>query len=104
MVNGARALCPELLFPIMQVPDVHHILTAGSGIFCSPASANAKPKLRLLYECAPLALVLEAAGGNSHDGSGSVLDQAVRSVDARMVISLGSRELVASSIASLQSS
>ena len=87
---------------VLQVPDVHHILTAGGGVFCSPASESAKAKLRLLYECAPLAFVVEAAGGASHSGSGSVLDQRIDAVDTRTVISLGSHTLVMQSVASLK--
>ncbi len=80
---------------------MHHILNAGGGVFCSPASASARAKLRLLYECAPLAFVVEAAGGASSCGSGSVLDMRVDVVDARTVISLGSKQLVAASAAAL---
>lgn len=87
---------------LLQVPDVHHILTAGGGVFCSPASDSAKAKLRLLYECAPLAFVVEAAGGASHSGHGSVLDQRIDAVDTRTVISLGSHKLVMQSVASLK--
>lgn len=83
------------------MPDVHHILTAGGGVFCSPASESAKAKLRLLYECAPLAFVVEAAGGSSHNGRGSVLDERIDAVDTHSVISLGSRKLVMQSVASL---
>ena len=88
----------------MLQPDVHHIMTAGGGVFCSPASATAKAKLRLLYECAPLAFVMEAAGGASHDGSGSVLDQRIVDVDQRSIISLGSPGLVAASVPALKGS
>ena len=42
-----------------MVPDVHHVLAKAGGVFCSPASAAAPAKLRLLYECAPLALIVE---------------------------------------------
>eukprot|EP00002_Diphylleia_rotans_P012169 TRINITY_DN237_c0_g4_i1.p1 TRINITY_DN237_c0_g4~~TRINITY_DN237_c0_g4_i1.p1 ORF type:complete len:319 (-),score=64.44 TRINITY_DN237_c0_g4_i1:365-1321(-) len=45
-----------------MVPDVFHILMKGSGIFCNPPSTAAPAKLRLLYECAPLALIVECAG------------------------------------------
>jgi hypothetical protein len=31
----------------------------GGGVFCNPKSATAPAKLRLLYECAPVALVVE---------------------------------------------
>lgn len=85
-----------------MVPDVNHILSKGGGIFCSPASTSAPPKLRLLYECAPVAFVIEAAGGASHDGRGSVLDQIVVAADQRTVFCVGSPKLVQASIASLQ--
>lgn len=45
------------------MPDVYHILIKGKGIFTNVSSPSAKAKLRLLYECAPIALVIEAAGG-----------------------------------------
>jgi hypothetical protein len=31
----------------------------GGGVFCNPRSPSAPAKLRLLYECAPLALIVE---------------------------------------------
>ena len=73
----------------------------GGGIFCSPKSPSAPPKLRLLYECAPLAFIMEAAGGASHSGAGSILDQVISSSEQRSVISLGSKHEVEKSIPSL---
>ena len=46
-----------------MVPDVLHILLKGKGVFANVASSAAKAKLRLLYECAPIALLMECAGG-----------------------------------------
>lgn len=34
-------------------------LVQGGGVFCNPKSPSAPEKLRLLYECAPLALIVE---------------------------------------------
>jgi fructose-1,6-bisphosphatase len=34
----------------------------GGGVFCNPKSSTAPAKLRLLYECAPLAYVVEVGG------------------------------------------
>lgn len=48
------------------MPDVHHILAKGSGVFCNPCSESAPAKLRLLYECAPLAFIAEVSGSFSH--------------------------------------
>ena len=73
----------------------------GGGVFCSPRSETAKPKLRLLYECAPLAFVIEAAGGASHAGAGSVLDRRIQSSGDRSVICLGSKAEVVKSVPAL---
>eukprot|EP01034_Spumella_vulgaris_P022549 gene22549-28682_t len=48
-----------------MVPDVYHILIKGQGVMSNASSHSAKAKLRLLYECAPIALIIEAAGGAS---------------------------------------
>lgn len=42
-----------------MVPDVHHILTKGQGVFCSAGGTVAKPKLRCAYEVFPLAYIVE---------------------------------------------
>jgi sedoheptulose-bisphosphatase len=80
----------------LQVPDVHHILAKGGGVFCNPTSPSAPAKLRVLYECMPLAFVIEAAGGASLDGTGSsALNARLLSHDQRSSICLGSVEEVA---------
>ncbi|KAL8453141.1 hypothetical protein Emed_001011 [Eimeria media] len=55
-------------------PDVYQIFVKGHGIFCNPASTGAPAKLRVLYEVAPIALLVEAAGGCSSSGNSSALD------------------------------
>jgi fructose-1,6-bisphosphatase I len=76
------------------VADVHRILLEG-GIYLYPASAGkeGKPqgKLRLLYECAPLAFVVEKAGGRATTGEQDVLDVVPESLHARIPIAIGSR-------------
>ena len=67
----------------------------GGGVFCSPRSAEHKPKLRLLYECAPLAMVVEAAGGAAIGADGPILDQTFRALDETCVVALGERQAVA---------
>ncbi len=56
------------------VADFHRNLLRG-GIFCYPAE-RAKPngKIRLLYEAAPLAFLMQQAGGYASDGCRSILD------------------------------
>ena len=60
-----------------MVADIHRTLLKG-GIFMYPADAKdpKKPqgKLRLLYECAPMAFLCEQAGGKASTGHGPVLD------------------------------
>lgn len=74
------------------VPDVHHIIAKGGGVFCNPASSAAPAKLRVLYEVLPLSFVMEAAGGASIGtaSSGSALDHKLVGHDDRSGICLGS--------------
>jgi sedoheptulose-bisphosphatase len=44
------------------VPDVYHILIKGEGVLANASSPSAKAKLRLVFEAAPIALIIEAAG------------------------------------------
>ena len=70
-----------------MVADVHRTLLAG-GTFHYPLG-----KLRMLYECFPMALMIEVAGGLSISDTGSnTLDSAVESIHERGAIHLGSKE------------
>ena len=71
-----------------MVPDVNQILVKGKGIFVYPGSPL---KLRLLYEVAPLAFLMEKAGGASSDGEGSLLDRRIVKTEDRCQVALGSR-------------
>ncbi|KAL8429832.1 hypothetical protein ACSSS7_006280 [Eimeria intestinalis] len=75
-------------------PDVYQLFVKGHGIFCNPASGGAPAKLRVLYEVAPIALLVEAAGGCSSSGKGSALDVAVKTMDQRTPFCCGSEEEV----------
>ena len=86
----------QLCAPVPSTP------AQGGGVFCSPTSASAPPKLRCLYETFPLALLIEAAGGSSHDGRGSVLDQDLLSHDQRGALCLGSAAEVAKCLPAMQ--
>lgn len=72
------------------VADVHRILLEG-GIYYYPAETG-KPngKLRLLYECHPLALVVETAGGRATTGRERILDRVPESLHERTPIAIGS--------------
>lgn len=80
------------------VSDFHRNLLAG-GIFYYPADSRDpnKPhgKLRLLYECAPLAFLAEQAGGAASDGTQSILDIEPTELHQRTPFFVGNKELVA---------
>ena len=57
-----------------MVPDLHHILLNGGGLFSYPgASDKPKGKLRQLFEVFPFAHIFETAGGGAIDGYDRVL-------------------------------
>lgn len=72
------------------VGDIHRILTQG-GVFLYPGSQD-KPegKLRLLYETAPLALIIEQAGGKATTGKERILDVMPKKIHQRTPCVLGS--------------
>ncbi len=74
------------------VVDVHRILLRG-GVFLSPG-ADAEPdgKLRLMYEAAPLAAVVEAAGGMAIDGTRRIVSIFPEENQQRTALYIGSRE------------
>lgn len=75
-----------------MVADVHRTLLYG-GIFSYPADKKSKNgKLRLLYECFPMAFLVEQAGGNATTGTKRVLDVIPESIHSRCPIFLGSKD------------
>merc|ERR1712193_473128 len=75
-----------------MVPDVFQIIVKEKGVFSNVISPTTKAKLRLLFEVAPLALLVEKAGGaSSCDGKCvSGLDVEVEQHDQRTQICYGS--------------
>lgn len=77
-----------------MVADLHRTLIKG-GIFMYPADAkNANGKLRLLYECNPMAYLIEMAGGMASNGSIPILDIQPEQLHQRVPIFIGSKNLV----------
>lgn len=78
-----------------MVADMHRTLLKG-GIFMYPADQKdpKKPhgKLRLLYECAPMAFLCEKAGGAASTGRGPVLDVEPTELHQRVPFFAGSME------------
>lgn len=78
-----------------MVPDVNQILKKGGGIFTYPGYKEMpEGKLRLLYECAPMAFLVEQAGGLAVHKTGRILDIEVTKLDQRTPIFLGSTKEV----------
>lgn len=77
------------------VADVTQLLVKGHGIFVNPASPGQRPRLRTLYEAAPMAFLIEKGGGVSSDGERSLLDVEVLAPDDRTQVALGSAGEVA---------
>ena len=75
-----------------MVADFHRNLLGG-GVFAYPANTQSPDgKLRLLYECNPLAFICEQAGGMATDGRTRMLDLHPTSLHQRTPIFIGSRD------------
>ena len=58
-----------------MVPDLHHILVKGGGIFSYPSTQDApNGKLRMLFEVFPFAFAFERAGGFAYSENGRLLE------------------------------
>lgn len=74
--------------------DIHRNLIKG-GIYIYPTTASSpNGKLRLLYECSPLAFIIEQAGGIATDGRNRILDIEPVELHQRVAIFVGSPKMV----------
>ena len=74
--------------------DFHRNLLKG-GIYIYPSTAShPKGKLRLLYECNPMAFLAEQAGGKASDGMRRILDITPESLHQRAPFFVGTRSMV----------
>jgi fructose-1,6-bisphosphatase I len=74
------------------VAEAHRVMTRG-GVFLYPADARPgyqRGRLRRLYECAPIALLVEQAGGKATDGHARILDQMPSAIHERTPFVFGS--------------
>ena len=77
-----------------MVGDVHRNLIKG-GIYIYPTTASSpNGKLRLLYECNPMAFIIEQAGGIASDGFNRILDIEPTELHQRTAIFIGSPDMV----------
>ena len=77
------------------VSDFHRNLIKG-GIYLYPKSSQHESvKLRLLYECNPMALLAEQAGGAASDGKNRILDLNPTELHQRVSFICGNAKMVA---------
>lgn len=77
-----------------MVADIHRTMLKG-GIFMYPATAKSpQGKLRLMYECNPLAFIVEQAGGIAIDGENRIMEIPSTQIHQRTPVFLGSKENV----------
>jgi len=77
-----------------MVADIHRNLIKG-GIYIYPTTARSpKGKLRLLYECNPMAFIVEQAGGVASDGFNRILEIEPTELHQRTAIFIGSEHMV----------
>ncbi|MGX7667283.1 class 1 fructose-bisphosphatase [Flavobacterium pedocola] len=77
------------------VSDFHRNMIKG-GVYLYPTSSKApNGKLRLLYECNPMAFIAEQAGGKASDGYGRIMEIKPTELHQRVPFFCGSRNMVA---------
>lgn len=76
------------------VADFHRNMLKG-GIYIYPTTTKSpKGKLRLMYECNPLAMIIEQAGGKASDGFNRILDIQPTTLHQRTPLFIGSSDMV----------
>jgi fructose-1,6-bisphosphatase I len=75
-----------------MVADIHRNLLYG-GIFMYPEDIrHPKGKLRLMYECNPMAFIVEAAGGRASNGTQRILEIQPKNLHEKTPLFIGSEE------------
>lgn len=76
------------------VADFHRNMLKG-GVFMYPSTdSHPKGKLRLLYECNPIAFIAEQAGGRAIDGKNRILEIQPSNIHQRVPFYVGSPDMV----------
>lgn len=72
--------------------DTHQILFKKGGIYSNPQTQkDAQGKLELLFECYPIAFILELAGGVATDGVKRILDKNIEDIHQKSALYFGSK-------------
>lgn len=95
--DGPRGKDFNMRWVASLVAETHRIFARG-GVFLYPADQRkgyASGRLRLIYEAAPIALLVEQAGGAAIDGQTPILDRVPNELHQRTPLIFGSAEKVA---------
>lgn len=95
--NGPRGQAFNMRWIASLVAETHRILTRG-GVFLYPGDTRPgyeAGRLRLLYECAPVAFLVTQAKGGATDGMDPILSQPATALHQRTPFIFGSADKVA---------
>ena len=76
------------------VSDFHRNLIKGGIYLYPPSTKNPQGKLRLLYECNPMAFIAEQAAGKASDGTSRIMDIFPTELHQRVPFVCGSMSMV----------
>ncbi len=95
--TGPRGKNFNMRWVASLVAETHRIITRG-GLFLYPSDARdgyEHGRLRMVYECAPMAFLVEQAGGLATDGCDRLLERRVKTLHARTPLVFGTPDNVA---------
>lgn len=94
--EGPRGKNFNMRWVASLVAETHRIITRG-GIFLYPEDereAYGQGRLRLVYECAPIAFLIEQAGGHATTGTDPILNRIPNGLHARTPLVFGTTDKV----------
>lgn len=94
--DGPRGRNFNMRWVASLVAETHRIMTRG-GIFLYPGDDRdgyEQGRLRLVYECAPIAFLVEQAGGRASTGTAPILDRVPDHLHARTPMIFGTADKV----------
>ncbi len=77
-----------------MVADIHRNLLMGGVFIYPPTAGQPQGKLRLMYECNPIAFIIEQAGGKASTGKERILEIQPKELHQRVPAVLGSVDMV----------
>ena len=93
-INGCKEKRMTARYIGSLIADFHRNLLKG-GLYLYPSTHKAQNgKLRLLYECMPLAFLIEQAGGQANNGEIDILDVVPTDFHQRCPLYIGSSKMV----------